>query len=231
MSAGDAQDATPRQAAPAAQSGPTPVLVIGDKHKSSWSLRPWLLMRHFGVAFEEVQLPLDTPEYERRIGDWSPTRRVPVMHVGDELVWDSLAICEVANERWLGGRGWPAEPRARAAARSAAAEMHSGFAALRTQLPFDARRTPGTPHWDAAATRDMARVQAVWAGLRTRFGDARGFLCGDFGIVDAMYAPVCVRFRGYGVPVDANARAFMDAIFALPAYREWQRDADLPDKA
>ena len=224
-------DATQVGRANAAPSGPVPVLVIGDKHKSSWSLRPWLLMRHFGVPFDEVVLPLDTPEYERRIGDWSPTRRVPVMHVGDELVWDSLAICEVANERWLGDRGWPAEPRARAAARSAAAEMHSGFGALRTQLPFDARRIPAAPHWDAAASRDMARVQAIWAQLRARFGGDDGFLCGGFGIVDAMYAPICVRFRGYGVPVDANAQAFMETIFALPAYREWQAAADLPDPA
>jgi glutathione S-transferase len=150
-----------------------------------------LLLRHFELPFAEVGVPLDTPEYERRIGALSPTRRVPALHVGDEVVWDSLAICEVANERWLGDRGWPSEPRARAAARSAAAEMHSGFGAL-----------------------------------RARFGDPRGFLCGGFGIVDAMYAPVCVRFRGYGVPVDAVGRAFMDTIFALPAMREWQRGAE-----
>jgi glutathione S-transferase len=203
-----------------------PRLVIGDKHKSSWSLRPWLLLRQFGVDFAEVGVPLDTPEYERRIGALSPTRRVPALHVGDEVVWDSLAICEVANERWLDGRGWPAEPRARAAARSAAAEMHSGFGALRTQLPFDALRVPGPPHWDAAVDRDVARILQLWGELRARFGDGRGFLCGGFGIVDAMYAPVCVRFRGYGVPVDAAGRAFMDAIFALPAMREWQRGAE-----
>jgi glutathione S-transferase len=201
-------------------------LVIGDKHKSSWSLRPWLLLRHFELPFAEVGVPLDTPDYERRIGALSPTRRVPALHVGDEVVWDSLAICEVANERWLGDRGWPSEPRARAAARSAAAEMHSGFGALRAQLPFDALRVPGAPHWDAAVERDVARILQLWGELRARFGDARGFLCGGFGIVDAMYAPVCVRFRGYGVPVDAVGRAFMDTIFALPAMREWQRGAE-----
>lgn len=206
--------------------GVRPTLVIGDKHKSSWSLRPWLLLRHFGVAFDEESVPLDTPEYERRIGALSPTRRVPAMRIGDELVWDSLAICEVANERWLGGRAWPADPRARAVARSAAAEMHSGFGALRTQLPFDAVRVPAAPHWDAAVDRDVARIQQLWAELRTRFGDGRGFLCGDFGIVDAMFAPVCVRLRGYGVPVDATTRAFMDTIFALPAMRDWQAGAD-----
>jgi glutathione S-transferase len=201
-------------------------LVIGDKSRSSWSLRPWLLLRHFGIAFDEVLLPLDTPEFERRIGDYTPTRRVPVMHADGDVVWDSLAICEVASERWLDGAGWPADPHARAAARSASAEMHSGFDALRRQLPFDCRRQPAAPHWDDQAGRDIARVQALWSDLRGRFGDARGFLCGGFGIVDAMFAPVCVRFRGYGVPVDATARAYMDAIFALPAFGEWQAAAD-----
>lgn len=201
-------------------------LIIGDHYKSSWSLRPWLLLRHFGVAFDELVLPLDTPEFECRIGDYSPTRRVPALHVDGERIWDSLAICEIANERWLDGAGWPAEPRARAAARSAAAEMHSGFAAMRRQLPFDCRRLPAAPHWDGEAAADIARIQGLWSDLRARFGDARGFLCGGFGIVDAMYAPVCVRFRGYGVPVDAVSRAYMDTIFALPAFRDWQAAAD-----
>lgn len=201
-------------------------LIIGNKSRSSWSLRPWLLLRQFDIAFDELVLPLDTPEFERRIGDYSPSRRVPALHVDGEVIWDSLAICEVANERWLDGAGWPAEPRARAAARSAAAEMHAGFPALRRQLPFECRRAPAAPHWDGEAAADVARIQALWADLRARFGDGRGFLCGGFGIVDAMFAPVCVRFRGYGVPVDATARAYMDTIFALPAFLEWQAAAD-----
>ncbi len=203
-----------------------PTLVIGNKAFSSWSMRPWLLLRHFGVAFEETMLPLDTPEFERRIGGYSPTRRVPVLHVGDEVIWDSLAICEVVSERWLGGRGWPDDPRARGAARSASAEMHSGFAALRTQLPFDSLRTPEAPHWDDAVSRDVARIQVLWSWLRARHGDERGFLCGDFGIVDAMFAPVCVRLRGYGVPVDAETHAYMATIFALPAFVAWQEGAN-----
>jgi glutathione S-transferase len=202
-------------------------LVIGNKAYSSWSLRPWLVLRHFGVAFEEVQLPLDTPEFEERIGRWSPTRRVPALHEDGEVLWDSLAICEIANERWLDGRGWPVDQRARAAARCAAAEMHSGFGALRTQLPFDLKRVPAAPHWDAAVDRDVARLEDLWRGLRDRFGGSDGFLCGGFGIVDAMFAPVCVRFRGYGVPVADDTRAFMDAVFALPAMREWEAAAAL----
>ena len=201
-------------------------LVIGNKNYSSWSLRPWLLMRHFGLQFQEVMLPLDTPEFFRRIPDYSPTGRVPALHVDEDVVWDSLAICETVNERWLDGRGWPDDPRARAAARSAACEMHSGFGALRSQLPMNCRRQPRTPHWDAAAARDAARIEAIWEDLRTRFGAGGDFLCGPFGIVDAMFAPVCVRLRGYGVPVSPSSRAYMQAVFDLPAMREWQAAAE-----
>ena len=208
-----------------ATQGSRPTLVIGNKNLSSWSLRPWLLLRHFGLEFDEIALPLDTPEYYRRIGDYSPTGRVPVMLVGDERVWDSLAICEVANERWLGGRGWPADARARAAARSAAAEMHSGFAAMRTQLPMDCGRRPAAPHWNEAASADIARIQALWRELRQSHGDGEGFLCGSFGIVDAMFAPVCVRFRGYGPQLDRNAERYLDTMFALPAMRRWLEEA------
>jgi glutathione S-transferase len=200
-------------------------LVIGNKNYSSWSLRPWLLLRHFGVAFSEVRLPLDTPEFRARVGQWSPTGRVPVLHDAGLTVWDSLAICEYANERWLGGRAWPADQAARAVARSAAAEMHSGFAALRAQLPMNVRRQPNQFRGDADAARDIARVQALWSDLRTRFGAGGPFLCGQFSIADAMYAPVCFRLRGYGIRTDDTASAYLDAMFAVPAMREWESAA------
>ncbi|MBC7657431.1 MAG: glutathione S-transferase family protein [Frankiaceae bacterium] len=200
-------------------------LVIGNKNYSSWSLRPWLLMRHFGLEFREVMLPLDTPEFFQRVLDYSPSGRVPALRVDDETIWDSLAICETVNERWLDGRAWPAAARARAAARSAACEMHSGFAAMRSQLPMNCRRQPREPHWDAAAERDIGRVQQLWQQLRAAHGGGADFLCGDFGIVDAMFAPVCVRFKGYGPPLLDSTRAYMDRIFALPAMAEWLADA------
>ena len=203
-----------------------PTLIIGNKNLSSWSLRPWLLMRHFDLAFDEVVLSLDTPDYFRRIPDYSPTGRVPVLHVGDEVIWDSLAICETVDERWLGGRGWPSDPRARAAARSAACEMHSGFAALRTQLPMDCRRRPRARHWDLAADRDIARIQALWRDLRGRFGAGGDFLCGSFGIVDAMFAPVCIRFRGYGPALAADSQDYVEAILGLPAMQAWLAGAE-----
>lgn len=204
----------------------TTTLVIGNKNYSSWSLRPWLLLRHHGIGFTEEWLPLDTPEFHACIGRWSPTRRVPVLHDEGLVVWDSLAICEYANEKWLQGRGWPEDLRARAVARCAAAEMHSGFAALRGQLPMNVRRQPTGRHWDDAADRDVQRVLELWRGLRAEFGAGGPFLFGArLGIVDAMFAPVCLRFRGYGVPVDDGASAYMSAIFGLPAMREWERAA------
>ena len=201
-------------------------LIIGNKTYSSWSLRPWLLMRHFGLEFDEVVLPLDTPEFFARIRDYSPTGRVPALHVDGEWIWDSLAICETVNERWLDGRAWPTEPRARAAARSAVCEMHSGFLALRKQLPMNCKRQPRAPHWDQDAGKDIARVQELWSGLRAQHGTDGPFLCGQFGIVDTMFAPVCIRFRGYGPDLLPGSRDYMDAMFALPAMRQWLADAE-----
>jgi glutathione S-transferase len=206
-----------------------PTLVVGNKNYSSWSLRPWLLLRHFGVPFAEDVLPLDTPEFAGRIAAYSGAARVPVLVDDTRRVWDSLAICEYANERWLGGAGWPADLDRRALARSAAAEMHSGFGAMRAQLPMSVRRRPNAYRWDEHAQRDIDRVQALWRTLRASAGDGP-FLLGAFGIVDAMFAPVCVRLRAFGPDVDATAAAYMATIFALPAFREWE-DAALAETA
>jgi glutathione S-transferase len=204
-----------------------PLLVIGNKNYSSWSLRPWLLMRHFGVAFDELRLNLDTPEFFAEIGRWSPTRTVPVLHDDGLVIPDSLAICEFVNERWLDGRGWPADLRTRAAARAAAAEMHSGFRAMRMQLPMNCRRKPDAYRWDEQAQADIDRVQAIWRALRAEYGGSGDFLCGDFGIVDAMYAPVVMRFLGYVATLDDNARRYIDAVTAVPALREWRAAAEV----
>ncbi len=204
--------------------GIQPTLVIGNKLYSSWSLRPWLLLRQFDVKFDEKRLALDTDEFRGEIAHWSPTGCVPVLHDADQVVWDSLAICEYVNERWLDGRAWPAHLSLRALARCAAAEMHSGFSALRQQLPMNCSRKPDGYQWDAAARRDIDRVQALWGSLRDatqRAGVAGPFLCGEFSIVDAMFAPVCVRFRGYGVALAPQSKAYVDAMYALPSMREW----------
>lgn len=201
-----------------------PLLVIGNRNYSSWSLRPWLLMREAGIDFAEERLPLATVEFHARIGPLSPSRRVPALHDDGLVVWDSLAICEYVNERWLGGAGWPADLALRARARAAAAEMHSGFALLRDQLPMNCRREPDGYRWSEAAQADIDRVVALWRALRADAGHG-AFLCGRFGIVDAMYAPVVMRFAGYGVAVDADIADYMDAVRGLAGMREWVAQA------
>jgi glutathione S-transferase len=202
-------------------------LVIGNKNYSSWSLRPWLLMSYYQLPFSELKLPLDTPEFYQRIANYSPTMRVPVLIDGDETIWDSLAICEVINERYLDGKAWPKELKARAAARSAAAEMHSGFTALRSQLPMNCHREHNHYQWKEDAQRDIDRVQALWADLRSRYHLHGDFLCGEFSIVDAMYAPVCIRFKAYGVPMDENTTNYVNTICQLPAMQDWFAEAKL----
>jgi glutathione S-transferase len=202
-------------------------LVIGNKNYSSWSLRPWLLMSYYQLPFSELKLPLDTPEFYQRIANYSPTMRVPVLIDGDEKVWDSLAICEVINERYLDGKAWPKDVKARAAARSAAAEMHSGFTALRSQLPMNCHRAANGYQWKEDAQRDIDRVQALWSDLRRSYHKYGDFLCGQFSIVDAMYAPVCTRLKAYGVSMDENTANYVNTIYQLPAMRHWLAEAKL----
>jgi glutathione S-transferase len=194
-------------------------LVIGNKNYSSWSLRPWILMKHLGMPFREVQLPLDSPEFELDIGRWSPTRRVPVLRDGARAVWDSLAICEYVCE--LAGAGWPKDFDTRAHARSIAAEMHSGFQALRQQWPMniraERRRVAGTP----ALAADVARIQAIWGECRSRYASSGPWLFGEYSAADAMYAPVSFRFRTYDENVTPTTHEYMQTVLNDPLLAEW----------
>ncbi|WP_395788402.1 glutathione S-transferase family protein [Aquimonas sp.] len=198
-----------------------PVLYIGNKNYSSWSLRPWLLMQQFGLAFEDRVLWLDTPQFAAEVAAVSPSKRVPVLHHDGRVVWDSLAICEYVNDTCLDGRGWPRDPSLRALARSAACEMHSSFGALRQELPMNCARQPNNYRWSEAAAADIERVQALWSQLRQAAAGQGEFLCGEFGIVDAMFAPVVLRFRGYGAPLSPVAQAYVEHMLAQPALRAW----------
>lgn len=202
-----------------------PLLAIGNKNYSSWSLRPWLLLRCFGVVFDEVRLPLETPQFARDVAQWSPTGRVPALRHGDVAIWDSLAICEYVNETFLDRSGWPVDAAARAVARAASAEMHSGFQALREAMPMNCRRRIVGFRVNEGVKRDIERICDLWRGCRVRFGGAGAFLFGDFSIADAMYAPVLLRFRTYGVALDADLQAYADSVLGLAAMQEWMRDA------
>jgi glutathione S-transferase len=200
------------------------LLTIGNKNYSSWSLRPWILLKHLSLNFSERMLPLDTPEFARDVGAVSPTRRVPVLDDGAVVVWDSLAICEYACE--LAGRGWPATRAARAMARSVCAEMHAGFTILRSQWPMNARATGRNTAPNPERTVEIARVEQLWNDCRTRFGTGGPWLFGEYSVADAMYAPVVLRFRTYGAEVNDASAGYMRTVLADPFMREWLDAAD-----
>lgn len=205
-------------------------LVIGNKLYSSWSLRPWILMRHLGIPFEEVLVPLDRPDTKARILEHSPAGKVPVLVDGVATVWESLAIIDHLADLYPESDVWPREDAARAHARSIAAEMHAGFQKLRAALPMNLGKRYAHRDRGEGVAADVARVVAVWREARTRFGAGGPFLFGKaFGAADAMYAPVVTRLDTYSWPVDPDTRAYMDAVLALPAFVAW-RDAALEEE-
>ena len=200
-------------------------LVIGNKNYSSWSLRPWLLLKQAGIPFREVYIPTHTPQSRAAILEHSPAGRVPVLHDGNTTVWESLAICEYLAEQFPDKQLWPADRTARAVARAVATEMHAGFGALRTHMIMNCRRSfPGqgrTPEVMA----DIERLRGLWNDCRKRFGSGGDFLFGRFSIADAMYAPVATRFKTYDIELDKVSATYRDAILALPAMQQWYTDA------
>ena len=193
-------------------------LICGNRNYSSWSLRAWLCLRKAGENPEVTVLPMDTAEFEEQIGALSPTRRVPVLWIGDESIWDSLAIAETVNERFADGSLWPDDGVLRAFARSICAEMHSSFGALREALPMNCRaqrrRVPVTREVQA----DIDRVAAIWDQARERSGSDSGWLLGRFSIADAMFAPVAVRFAAYALDLPQGTRSYV---------QHWLNDKDL----
>jgi len=192
------------------------LLVIGNKNYSSWSLRPWLAMKVLGLAFDEKRIPLYGEGARQEILKYSPSGKVPCLIDGSVKVWDSLAILEYLAERHA--RLWPAEAAERARARSISAEMHSGFAALRTHMSMNVRkRYPGrgrTPE----VLQELKRIEAIWS-------QAKGpFLFGPFTAADAMYAPVVLRLRTYEVRL--SDRGYCGAVLSLPAMKEWIEAAE-----
>ncbi len=197
------------------------ILAVGNKNYSSWSMRPWVLLRQAGIAFEEKQLKFDDSGAVAGIERLSPTRKVPVLIVEGEPVWDSLAICETVAELHPEKQLWPAAPLARRVARSICAEMHSGFQALRSSMPMNIRNRHSGKGVNAQSLKDIERVVEIWTECRRRFGAGGELLFGRFSIADAYYAPVVTRFETYAVALPPVARAYADAVRALPAVREW----------
>lgn len=205
--------------------GDNATLVIANKSYSSWSMRPWLAMVHFGVAFDEVVIPLDHDATSVQILEHSPAGKVPVLHHGGITVWESLAILDYLSEAFYDRAWWPADPHARAHARAIAAEMHAGFAPLRQAMPMNLRKDYPPRNWPEDVQANIDRMQDLWRNARATFGQNGEFLFGDFSIADAMYAPVVTRFKTYAVELDATSKAYSDAIYALPAMQRWCEEA------
>ncbi|WIY51457.1 glutathione S-transferase family protein [Devosia sp. YIM 151766] len=194
-------------------------LLIGNRNYSTWSLRPWLVMRHFEIPFEDEVFQLSGPDWREKIAARSPTGKVPVLIDGDLAVPETIAIIEYLAERFPDKAIWPSASRDRALARAAAAEMHAGFPALRQHAPMNLRAShPGKVDLDSVR-RDLHRVEALWGDLLERSGGP--FLFGGFSAADAMFAPLATRLRTYDLPVSDLAGRYVEAIYALPAFQDW----------
>jgi glutathione S-transferase len=205
-------------------------LVIGNKNTSSWSLRPWLTMRHAGIAFDEIGIDLRAPDAKAQILKHSPSGKVPALLTDGRVVWDSLAILELLAETHPRAALWPRQAAARSLARSVAAEMHSGFQALRQHCPMDFLGRAPKARLPKAVAADVRRIVAIWQDCRRRHGSGGPFLFGRFSAADAMYAPVASRFRTYLPNLapygdDGTAQAYVEALFSLPAMAEWEEGA------
>jgi glutathione S-transferase len=197
-----------------------PTLVIGNKLYSSWSLRPWLLMRQLGIPFEEILIPLDQPDTKARLLEHSPAGKVPIMIDGDVTVWETIAIMEYVGDAYE-APVWPDDGKARAMARAVAAEMHSGFQGIRSACPMNLGKKYAARDRGAAVARDVARFSDIVRQARERFGEGGPFLFGAFSAADAMYAPLVTRLDTYSIALDTTTQAYVDAVLALPAFQEW----------
>jgi len=201
-------------------------LILANKAYSSWSLRPWILLRHFNIPFEEIVIPMDQPDTRANMLKYAPSGKCPSLQDGKIAVWESLAIIEYVAEAYPEKPIWPRAKAARAHARSLSNEMHAGFQALRQACPTNFRRKPKVIALSDEVQADIGRIEKAWAHARETFGKSGPFLIGRFSAVDAMFAPVVNRFHAYDAAVAETTRAYMEAIMALPAWKAWIVDAE-----
>lgn len=196
-------------------------LILGDRTYSSWSPRIWLPVDRFGLPVRTGFLSFAAAPVAQQVADHAPARTVPLLLTPDGPVWDSLAIAEELAQRFSADL-WPAAPAGRAMARSLAAEMHAGFAALRQHCPMNLRRACADMPVPAAVADDLARIDAIWCHALARCGGGDGWLCGACSVADASFAPVAARIAGYGLPVSPVAAAYMDRRLGEPSFRRWR---------
>ena len=203
---------------------PKPVLVIGNKNYSSWSMRAWLALKHLGIDFDEIRIFLYKDGYKEKLLNYSPAGKAPVYIENGVAVWDSLSIIEYLAEKHPSL--WPADPRARALARSVSAEMHSGFTAIRGSIFFNARARGRWVELKADAVEQVERVLEIWETCRSAYGQGGPWLFGGFTAADAMYIPVAMRFNTYGIEPAGRPKAYIETVMSDPHVREWIRAAE-----
>lgn len=196
-------------------------LVIGNKNYSSWSMRPWLLLTAFEVPFEEIKIFLYRGAWREELAAYTSAGKVPVLNDKSAVIWDSLAICEYVSEQYLAGRGWPADPLARAEARSCCAEMHSGFFAIRNIMPMNCRASGRKVKAGSDLKAEINRIDALWSELRQKYLEQGPWLFGDFSIADCMFAPVVSRFHTYGIKLGGNSGEYMRSVLNHHCVRTW----------
>lgn len=200
-------------------------LIIGNKNYSSWSLRAWLLIAASDLPFDEVRIALSTTNTSAEIARHTKAGKVPVLHDGDLVIWDSLAICEYISEQYLNGKGWPAEKKARAEARSCCAEMHSGFFTLRGSLPMNCRAKNRSVASTAELQKEISRIDRLWSEMRGKYGKQGPWLFGEFSIADCMFAPVVFRFATYNIEVSKSSKEYMQTVLQHPKIQLWLSQA------
>ena len=196
-------------------------LIIGNKNYSSWSLRPWLVLKYFKIPFEELQILLGRPNSKEKILQHSPAGKVPILKQGKVTIWESLAICEYLAELFSNRNLWPADRNARALARSVANEMHAGFIHLRKACPVNIKARKPLEKISPDIERDVARMKTIWEDCLKQYKTKGNFLFGAFSIADAMYAPIHFRFQTYGISLDGEAKKYSETMLALPEMKEW----------
>jgi glutathione S-transferase len=195
-------------------------LVIGNKNYSSWSMCPWLLLKMFDIDFEEIQIALYQDNTAEKLGPYSPSLKVPVLLHREVTVWDSLSICEYINEEFLGGSGWPANPKRKSAARSVSAEVHSEFPNLKQDWPMNCKASYRLIPSEALAN-EIARIDAIWSCTRRRYGENGNYMFGRFSIADCMFAPVAVSFEAYGAEISKEANTYLQTLLDNPFVQKW----------
>lgn len=196
-------------------------LIIGNKNYSSWSLRPWLFLKHFNIPFTEKRVTLFTPYTKSQLARYNSDFKVPVLLDGEHTVWDSLSILEYLSEQYVELAGWPQDSHARAHARSISSEMHSSFSHVRNEMPMNCRRQFSNINFSDEAKREVERIRQLWRGCREQYQSEGKWLFGQFSIADAMFAPVVLRFSGYNIPLDGLELEYMEHVLAHPAIMEW----------